>query len=109
MAKFWLGGTVDIFMSRYHNCLMRTTFRLDDQLLREAKRVAAESSRTLTAVVEDALREMLARRKQSAKQPRTTLPTFDLGGLMPGVDLDDSAGLRDIMDAEDMEKYRAAD
>jgi len=30
---------------------MRTTFRLDDHLLREAKRVAAESSRTLTAVV----------------------------------------------------------
>jgi len=88
---------------------MRTTFRLDDQLLREAKRVATESSRTLTAVVEDALREMLARRKQIPSRSRTRLPSFGSGGLMPGVDLDDSAGLRDIMDAEDMEKYRAAD
>jgi len=85
---------------------MRTTFRLDEHLLREAKRVAAESSRTLTAVVEDALREMLARRKQSAKRPHKPLPTFGLGGLMPGVDLDDSAGLRDIMDEEDSGNFR---
>jgi len=85
---------------------MRTTFRLDDQLLREAKRVAAESSRTLTAVVEDALREMLARRKQVASHSRTKLPSFGSGGLMPGVDLDDSARLRDIMDAEDPGNFR---
>ncbi len=96
-------------MSPCYTYSMRTTFRLDEHLLREAKRVAAESSRTLSAVVEDALREMLARRKQSAKRSHKPLPTFDLGGLMPGVDLDDPAGFRDFLDAEDLEKYRATD
>jgi Arc/MetJ family transcription regulator len=38
-------------MSRY----MRTTIRLDDQLLAEAKRYASESGRTLTGLIEDAL------------------------------------------------------
>ena len=36
---------------------MRTTVRLDDDLLREAKRVAAEEGRTLTSLLEDGLRE----------------------------------------------------
>ena len=40
---------------------MRTTIRLDDQLLAEAKKYAAESGRTLTDVLADALRETLAR------------------------------------------------
>lgn len=41
---------------------MRTTIRLDEKLLKEAKRQAAESGMTLTAIIEDSLRERLARR-----------------------------------------------
>ena len=37
---------------------MRTTIRLDDRLLAEAKQYAAESGRTLTGLIEDALREV---------------------------------------------------
>jgi hypothetical protein len=40
---------------------MRTTIRLDDDLLLEIKQLAARSGKTLTSVIEDALREMLAR------------------------------------------------
>ncbi len=40
---------------------MRTTVRLDDQLLLEVRRWAADTGRTITAVIEDALREVLAR------------------------------------------------
>jgi len=40
---------------------VRTTLRIDPRLLREAKRIAAESGKTLTAVIEDLLRESLAR------------------------------------------------
>jgi len=77
---------------------MRTTLRLDDALLREAKRYAIDSGRTLTAVVEDALREVLSRRTKAPPGKRPHLPTYGRGGLLPGVDLDDSAALADIMD-----------
>ncbi|NJN52832.1 MAG: ribbon-helix-helix protein, CopG family, partial [Gammaproteobacteria bacterium] len=40
---------------------MRTTIRLDEKLLKEAKRQAAESGMTLTAIIEESLRERLAR------------------------------------------------
>jgi hypothetical protein len=47
---------------------MRTSVRLDDQLLRSAKRFAHDTGKSLTAVIEDALRQVLSRR--TAKQPR---------------------------------------
>lgn len=77
---------------------MRTTIRLDDDLLRQAKALAARTGRTLTAVIEDALRETLARPRSRHDRPRAALPTFKGNGLQPGVDLDDTAGLLDIMD-----------
>jgi Arc/MetJ family transcription regulator len=77
---------------------MRTTIRLDDDLLTSAKRAAAESGRTLTAVIEDALREALSRRAGSAGSPRVRLTTVGGNGPRPGVDLDDTAGLLELMD-----------
>jgi hypothetical protein len=79
---------------------MRTTINLDDALLAEAKQVAARTGRSLTAVVEDALRESLHRRKPSTRQA-IALPTFGEGGVQPGVDLDDSAALLDLMERHD--------
>ena len=76
---------------------MRTTIKIDDALLAEAKLRAAQSGRTLNAVVEDALREAFARREQEpATRPR--LPVFRGSRLMPGVDLDDSAALLEQME-----------
>jgi hypothetical protein len=80
---------------------MRTTIRLDDDLLREAKTAAAASGRTLTELVEDALREALARRQAGAGRKRVVLRTFKGRGLRPGVDLDDSAVLLELMDRSD--------
>lgn len=79
---------------------MRTTIRLDDHLLREAKQYAARTGRSLTAVIEGALREVLTRRKTRPKAARVKLPTFRGNGLLPGVDLDDSASLLDVMERE---------
>ena len=81
--------------------MRRTTIRLDDQLLKDAKAEAAASGRTLTQLVETALRETIARPKAGPLRERVTLPTFKGTGLMPGVDLDDSAGLLDIMEQPD--------
>ncbi|MDQ3973587.1 MAG: type II toxin-antitoxin system VapB family antitoxin [Actinomycetota bacterium] len=79
---------------------MRTTVRLDDALLRAAKRYAAEHGTTLTRVLEDALRALLARRDSPAPQP-FLLVTFGQGGLRPGVDLDDSVALTELMERDD--------
>lgn len=79
---------------------MRTTVRLDDQLLTEAKRLALESGRTLTAVIEDALREVVSRRKEAPKAKKTRLITDGGKGLRPGVCLDSNAALLDIMEGK---------
>jgi hypothetical protein len=77
---------------------MRTTVRLDDDLLRQSKALAARTGRTLTAVIEDGLREALARHRRRQGRPPLVLPTFKGNGLRPGVDLDDSADVLDILD-----------
>lgn len=77
----------------------RTTIRLDEDLLRQAKKHAAQSGQTLTAVIENALRESLSRGQDTSGREPVKLIT-DLGGhgLQPGVDLDDSAALLDLME-----------
>ena len=77
---------------------MRTTIRLNDRLLAEAKQLAAQTGRTLTAVIEDALREVLARRRERPKTRRVRLPRHGTGALRPGVSLDSNAELLDLMD-----------
>jgi hypothetical protein len=76
---------------------MRTTVRLDEHLLAEAKKRAVESGKTLAAVLEDALRASLARRGVQAKSKPVRLKTVKGGGVRAGVDLDDSAALLDLM------------
>jgi hypothetical protein len=77
---------------------MRTTVKIDDRLLAEAKTQAAISGRTLSAVIEDALRAALAHRRRGADRRIVALPTFRSSRLLPGVDLDDSAALLDHME-----------
>ena len=79
---------------------MRTTIRIDDALLVEAKTRAARSGRTLNEVVEAALRQSFAFR-DPAGGGRVALPVFAEGRLRPGVDLDDAASLLDVMDGRD--------
>ena len=79
----------------------RTTIRLDDQLLAQAKQLAAKTNRSLTAVIEDALRLSLGLQRKGRKRERVRLVTFKGKGVMPGVDLDDTAGLLDLMEAAD--------
>ena len=78
---------------------MRTTIRLDEQLLAEAKKRASESGRTLTAVIEDALRESLARKSEPRQGQPIRLKTVVGDGLRPGADLDDAAALLDLMES----------
>ena len=82
-------------MSRH----MRTTVRLEDALLDQAKREAAKRHQTLTALIEQGLRLVLAQsRSQHKKRPRVVLPASGAGGLQPGVDLSNNAALLDILE-----------
>ena len=78
---------------------MRTTVRLDSHLLKEVKKLAADSGTSMTAVIEDALREKLARRHQPRSRSKAKFTTFRGRGLQPGVDLDNSAALLDLMES----------
>ena len=80
---------------------MRTTIRLDDDLLAQIKMLAARSGKTMTAVIEDALREALSRQRGSTERKPVKLTTVSGHGLQPGVELDDSAALLDIMEEND--------
>jgi hypothetical protein len=81
---------------------MRTTIYLPDDLLAEVKKLAAKSHRTVTAIIEDALRERLARRKKRGHAGPVRLTTFGTSGLQPGVDLDDTSALLYLMDTPDV-------
>ena len=72
--------------------------RLDDALLREARVYAAQRGRTLTSLVEEGVRTVL-RRQAAGTEPVVDLPVSKAkGGVLPGVDLDDTSSLLDRMD-----------
>jgi hypothetical protein len=78
---------------------MRTTVRLDDALLRAAKKEAARRGETLTSLIERGLRLVLARPERRSPRRRVEIPVCrEGGGTLPGVDLDDSAALLDIIE-----------
>ncbi len=84
---------------------MRTTVRIDDELLAEAKAFAARHHRTLNSVMEDGLRQML-HRQETPERSHVELITAGSGGAMPGVDPSDPAQLKELMYEEEDEKYR---
>ena len=65
----------------------------------DAKRYATQSGRTLTSLIDEGLRDVLARRAPSPVAP-VKLPTGGRGGLQPGVTLDSNAALLEVMDRE---------
>ena len=87
--------------------IIRTTLTIDDRLLAEYKRVAADTHRTLSYVIQDALRETLVRRREAAARQPVRLPVIGGGGLRPGVDLDDNARLLELLEGERDDVFRA--
>lgn len=74
-----------------------TTLRLTPALMRRARAYAERHGLTLTAVMERALAAYLATPDRIA-EPAPRLPAFGRGGVRPGVNLDDSSALLDLMD-----------
>jgi hypothetical protein len=81
---------------------MRTTVRLDESLLAEAKKLAIDTERSLTQVIEDSLRLALAQKQTKKNAKPIKLHTSKGGnGLQPGVDLSSNSAVQDLMDEYD--------
>ncbi len=77
---------------------MRTTIHVDAQLLIQAKAQAATLERTLAHLIADALRASLRRREDVEHRGRVRLLTMPGTGTRPGIDLDHSHSLLEIME-----------
>jgi hypothetical protein len=77
---------------------MRTTVRLRDDLLRRAKRRAAEEGRTLTSIIEEGVRLVLARPRPRRREHVEVPVCSATGGVLPSVDLNRSSDLVAVMD-----------
>jgi hypothetical protein len=86
---------------------VRTTVRLPKGLLDRAKRKAAPEGRTLTSLIENGLRLMVAGERKAAKGKRVLPPISKAtGGPMPGIDLTDLSALQEIEDLDYVERMR---
>ena len=85
----------------------RTTVRLPEELMRRAKPKAPDEGRSLTELIEEGLRRMVNEapdRSDSARvPPRVRNATR---GLMPGINLVDSAALQEANDLEYLKRQR---
>lgn len=85
----------------------RTTVRLPAELLARAKRKALAEGRTLTSLIEDGLRSVVAGKPKIAKAKRDYPPVSKaMGGLMPGIDISNSAALQEMDDLEYVERMK---
>jgi len=80
-----------------HTRIMRTTVNIPDHLYVETRRLAAERRTSVTALLEEALRSIVAEARQ-ARPPRSDreLPVMDGGQLRKGIDLTDTSELWDL-------------
>ncbi len=85
-------------MSKGYFLNMRTTIRIDDVILTSAKRVALSRNISLTKLIEEALREKISTGQSKNRKQKVKIVTVNGNGLQPGIDIDDSALLLDIMD-----------
>ena len=73
---------------------MKTTFNIDDTVMIELKREAARSGRTMSELVETALRLLLRSQRKQGKIP--PLPKFCSGGTL--IDIADREALYHAME-----------
>lgn len=76
---------------------MRTTLNIDDDLMRLVKKHAAETDRTISAIIETALRYLIEHEQRTDQPFRLRWKTVR-GGLQAGVDLTDRDALIDHME-----------
>lgn len=73
---------------------MKTTLNIDDTVMTRLRREAARTGRTMSELVETALRRLFQSRRESVQLD--ALPTFDSGGSL--VDIADRDALYNAME-----------
>ncbi len=76
---------------------MRTTVDINDELLRQVKRMAADEQSTVKQLVERALRELVKQRRSAGGGYRLRWRT-EQGRLQPGARIEDRDALFDRLD-----------
>lgn len=79
---------------------METTLTLDDAVMRELREEAARRGTTLSALVEAAVRRMLAERSAPKRETDELPPLPTWSGGKPLVDVADREALYEVIDAE---------
>jgi len=78
---------------------MKTTLILDEEVHRQAKQFSARLGIPLTRFIEEAVRLRIGTESARRSEPVRKLPVSrKRGGLRPGIDLDNSAELFDLLD-----------
>jgi len=80
---------------------MRISIDLPEDLLLLTKKAALEADTTLNEFIAGVLRAALSERSGGGPRRDFRVITFGSGGLQPGVDLDDTSALLDLMDGLD--------
>jgi hypothetical protein len=81
----------------------RTTVRLPDDLLRRARKKAAQEKRTLTSLIEEGLRIVISGEAPQLPARRYARISQATGGPLPGVDF---PRLRDLDEEDDIERFK---
>ena len=79
---------------------MRTTFTIEPDVERLVQQTMRRTGRSMTAVINEALRLGLGARRQKARAPRFTVEPHDFG-FKPGIDTDRLNQLVDELEAEE--------
>jgi hypothetical protein len=75
---------------------MKTTLNIDDTVMNQLKREAARQQRTMSELVETALRSLFREQKQKKATDLPALPVFHSGGAL--VDVADRDALYQAME-----------
>jgi len=82
----------------------RTTFRIDEEILAEAKALAAHQHRSLNSVMEEALRLMLKTAHEREIRPRVILPTSGDPADRGKIDMS-PARIKEILAEQEIEHF----
>jgi hypothetical protein len=84
----------------------RTTVRLPKDLLNRARRKAAAEGRTLTSLIEDGLRLVVAESKKQKKKRVLPRVSKAVGGPVPGFDFTRFSAYQEMEDLEYVERMK---
>lgn len=82
---------------------MRTTITISDELLADAKRLAADRQSSLSVVISEALRQVIKENRAPATRAKFTIPTYGGDSMAQAIT---PADIAELIAEEDIQSYR---